>query len=168
MVPVWHSGHAQSSGGTWAMAVPQLIVGQWEPALTQHLCRMNPLHMQSVPSLLTPAHRGVLSAPQWKCCRQEVAVLMVLFLLSLVRQGCIKRVFALLDAQNSPCAQGVPCRAVPALLPPDAGAASKGLCPCPGCLLCWVCSELHPAPLTAHPELGEQTNTERDSVFPEP
>lgn len=159
---------AQSSGGTWAIAVSQLPFGAVGASSDPASLQEESLHSRLVPSPFTPAHRGVLSALQWKCCRREVAVLMVLFLLSLVRQGCIKREFALLDAQNSPCAQGVPRRAVPAPLPPAAGAASKGLCPCPGCLLCWVCSELHPAPRKAHPELGEQTNPERDSVFPEP
>lgn len=44
--------------------------------------------------------------------------LTVLFLLSLVRQGCIKRVFALLDAQNnSSFAQGVQQKTVTSLAP---------------------------------------------------
>lgn len=77
------------------MAVPQLPVGQWEPALTQHPCRRNPPICRAGALSIYPRTKGEFCLLRsGNAAGREVAVLMVLFLLSLVRQGCIKRVFA--------------------------------------------------------------------------
>lgn len=95
------------------------------------------------------AYRGGFCLPRhWKMLHMGGQPHQSLFLLSLVRQGCIKMVFALLDAQNNSFAQGVRWRAVISLLPPWSWSSFKGwfLAPEvtaqaePGCLLSWVCA----------------------------
>lgn len=145
MVFVWFAGFTSSSA---ALCCGIRAMGMESPGrIPASQQKESPL-VSGACSIYTMYRGGFCLPRHWKMLHMGGQPHQSLFLPSLVRQGCIKMVFALLDAQNNSFAQGVQRRAVISLLPPWCWSSFKGwfLAPEvtaqaePGCLLSWVCA----------------------------
>lgn len=145
MIFVWFAGFTSSSA---ALCCGIRAMGMESPGrIPASQQKESPL-VSGACSIYTVYRGGFCLPRHWKMLHMGGQPHQSLFLPSLVRQGCIKMLFALLDAQNNSFAQGVRRRAVISLLPPWCWSSFKGwfLAPEvtaqaePGCLLSWVCA----------------------------